>query len=212
MTPHPYAVDSNEHQQVIFKLIVPTIILAVVIIVVLNWLLDLLGYAPSAFVQALVSAPSALGICGWFVSQIEQRYWRHPWVRRALGIQTPDLNGTWEVSGVSYNPDWPDGHPWSARMRISQSWTSISLAQDAEWSFSVSNLASICIAGPGGQSVLTYQYHNRPKAGAYPTMKAHDGLVQLRIESADSSRRLAGEYYSHPRDRSNHGSMTLTPV
>lgn len=212
MRPHPYAVESDEHRQVVFRLIIPTIAVAAMIIVVLNGLLELVGYDPSALVQALVSAPTALGLCGYLLAKVDDTNWRHPPVRWALRIKTPDLNGDWTVSGVSYNADWPEGHAWSARMRIRQTWSTLSLAQDADWSISVSTAASLCIDGPGGRSVLSYQYHNRPKAGAYPTMKEHDGLAELRLDDSGGTVRLEGEYYSHPRDRANHGSMFLTPA
>ncbi|HEV2528869.1 MAG TPA: hypothetical protein VGT61_10520 [Thermomicrobiales bacterium] len=205
---HPYAVDVDERRAVLLKLLVPTVLMAVGTQWVWAWLIDVVFETPPVWLLALIGPSGAAGLLAFVVVRIEDKWWSKGVVRWCLGISTPDLRGTWKVEGVT---SYDDGNKnWSATTTIDQTWTKVLIYQDALFSYSESTSASIKVGSSPTHPTLNYEYRNTPKPEAFSTMHIHRGFVNLRLSVVAEHFVLTGEYYTHPKERANWGSMVLT--
>lgn len=235
---HAYGTNSTERTAAIVKLFPVAVIGAILGLLLLEELERVTGYSAPLWVQALVGGPSASGALVGAHAWVDRTGWRKRWVRSLLGINLPDLNGRWRVTGQTSFVDplagarsgqgaamrfiaaglgkWHRRQPpptvmsrWEAAATIAQTWSELSVFLETESSSSASRSGSILINQDGGLPTLTYEYLNTPKPGARQTMQIHRGLVRSVVKEEKGMLILDGEYYTHPRDRGNFGTMRL---
>ena len=205
---HPFAIDSDEHLSVILRLVIPAVLMAIAIQYGLDWSLRALHIENPLWLQALVGPITAGGLLTLVLGRIEESWWRNDRIRRALGIATPDLNGRWEVAGeTSYQGGERE---WTAKASIEQTWSTLCIQQEGQTSISRSTSAAIRVKHSPRRPILTYEYHNDPMPHASPTLLPHRGFAELQMSPPDEPLRLAGDYYTHPKYRSNYGTLALT--
>ena len=205
---HPFAIDSDEHQSVFIRLVIPAVLVAIAIHYGLDWTLVTVDIENPLWLQALVGPITAGGLLALMLGRFEQSWWRVGWIRRSLGITTPDLNGRWEVSGES---SYRGGERlWTAEASIEQTWFRLCIHQESQMSTSKSTSAAIQVKHSSRRPILTYEYRNDPKPHSGPALLPHRGFAELQMSPPDEPLRLTGDYYTHPKFRSNYGSLTLT--
>ena len=143
---------------------------------------------------------------GCFYELFDRWIWKWSILRRCHIIRVPDLSGSWtgrvepvETNGTS------TGLAVGAdlKIRITQTWTSISIIADAILSKSHSLSANLIT---NGECTLSYEYLNEPRSTAPSTMHTHRGIARLIL--SEKAGILKGEYYSG-RDRQNIGTLYL---
>lgn len=152
-----------------------------------------------------VEMPSLGAFYGVFYATFDRWAWRTPvFGTRVSKIQ--DLRGTW-VGAVrsNHNPD----APVPIVVRISQTWTRISVVAETGTSKSHS-IAAAVITSHSAVPQLVYHYRNDPKpVVSLPTMESHQGTSSLWFTPDESV--MEGDYYTG-RGRGNHGLMRLLRV
>lgn len=189
---HPYATDSRERRNVIWGIALLGVVFAYGLRQVIEWLRF---EAPW-----WVDAPSVMGMFGVLYELFDRWLWRTTLCRRMGIVRVPNLNGDWDAEGQTSF----DGRQHQAQAAIKQTWTSISIFLDGEFSTSRSLTASLLVGQPEGPT-LSYEYRNDPKPSAGPTMHSHRGTAVFRLKDEHV---LEGEYYSG-RDRQNYGTLVL---
>lgn len=190
---HPYATDSAERRNVILGLAFVSIALACAF----QHGIERLGVQ----IPWWADTPSVMSVFGVLYALFDRWLWRI-WIWRKIRlVQVPDLNGCWDAEGET---SFENGQSYTAKVRIQQTWTHISVIMETDFSRSHSLSASLLINQPDGIT-LSYEYRNEPKPSAVQTMHSHRGTCVLRLKDEDL---LEGEYYSG-RDRQNYGSLTL---
>lgn len=146
--------------------------------------------------------PSVLVIFGVLYRLFDSWAWRFSIWKKVRLVQVPCLAGEWEGHSTTSFDDHSMHHP--VRVKVEQSWTSISLFFSMEKSHSHSLTASILVHQPGGTTV-SYEYRNEPRVDAQGTMHSHRGTAVLKLVS---NNHLEGDYYTG-RDRQTCGTMVL---
>ncbi len=190
---HPYAIDSRERIT-----IVP--------------FLALFAFGSSYALQSALArleleipwyceTPSFLTIFTLSHLFFDSWVWRLGILRRLRIVRTPDLNGTWEAQGISSH----NHTEFTAKVMIRQTWSSILVILETEFSRSHSLVASISISEV--EPMLSYEYLNEPKVSPNrpATLHPHRGTCILSLKSKDY---MEGGYYTG-QDRRNYGSLSL---
>ncbi|HVB85835.1 MAG TPA: hypothetical protein VNK23_04110 [Candidatus Dormibacteraeota bacterium] len=189
---HPYSTNSEERTTLPFVLAVISIGLA--------WLLSsIIGKAHLPF---WLEVPGTFTLYSILLWAFRSYWWKWRWLHRVGIIKVPDISGDWSGYVTSSFDRLAQHHP--VQVRIRQNWTHLMVQLSADQSWSDSIVASIAV---GEETVVSYQYTNRPKPGAKDTMHAHMGTASLKL--SDDHSELSGEYYSG-RDRANQGITVLT--
>lgn len=165
----------------------------------LPYVLSLIGISAPWWLDV----PSVFGFYGIYLALFDRYLWRWPLLRKIGVVQVPVFEGHWE----GYLCSSFDGYGQRHRVTVTiyQRWTEISISLKSPTSSSRSLIASITLY-PAQGPVLVYEYENRPKANAQPTMHIHYGTACLNLLCGGT--RLLGEYYTG-RDRQNYGTMEL---
>lgn len=147
---------------------------------------------------------SAMGLFWLMYVLFDKFLWRLRLLTRFLLV--PDLNGTWEVEGLTTSKKgemvaWP----WAGEVVILQSWSEITILLKTKQSESRSISASL-YNEPGRGHRLIYHYSNAPSCAEHELLR-HCGLCDLTF-SAD--RKTAQGTYFTDRDRVTVGTMKLT--
>jgi len=188
---HPYATDPPERRNVILGLA----FISIALTYALHQGIERLGVQ----IPWWADTPSVMGIFGVLEALFDRWLWRIG-IWRIGVVKVPDLNGCWDAEGrTSF-----ESQPYTAKVRIKQTWRHISVVMETDHSRSHSLSASLLINQPEGVA-LSYEYRNEPKPSATQTMHSHRGTCVLRLKDKDL---LEGEYYSG-RDRQNYGSLTV---
>ncbi len=191
---HPYAIDSEERQNVVLGIALVSVGLAYGF----HWLMSHMNIQAPWWVEL----PSAPGIAVVLYEAFDKWLWR--WFRKIGIVKIPDIQGQWEVDGYT---SFAQERSFKAKVIIRQTWTHISVYLETEQSISWSLAASLSFNQPEG-AVLIYHYRNEPKPNAMKTMHAHKGTAVLRLKNDEF---MEGEYYTG-RDRQNYGGLTLRRV
>ena len=187
---HPYSTTSEERAKIPFALAAIAIGLA--------WLAS--WFTGKTHLPFWLEVPGTATLYGLLYAGFRSYAWKWQWLHTVGLVKVPDISGDW-CGYVTSSFDVAQKHP--VRMRIQQNWTHLSVKLTADHSESDSMVGSMVV---GEETLLSYQYVNRPRAGATETMHAHDGTAVLKL--SDDQRELSGEYYSG-RDRANHGAIAL---
>jgi len=193
---HVYATNLHGRHKLAFWLAVAAITIASGIGWITSRIEDWIGIT--------AGSASSMGIFLLLWWWLDNRLWKHPWVRRILLV--PDLNGVWHCDGRTLKKgtesvDWP----WSAEITIRQSWTKMLVRLGRDQSSSASVSASLYHEGDG-QFRLIYYYDNTPKASEQEHLRRHTGLANLLFDQ--SAETAAGSYFTDG-DRFTVGEMTL---
>jgi hypothetical protein len=122
------------------------------------------------------------------------------WRRRPLGLRLssiPDLNGTYTGRvTIRHGKESKEERCW---LRISQTWTRISVEFHTPLTWSLSSMAVIDKDNPYVRGIR-YEYHVAPRDGAMRTGDdpgRHSGLSEMRLERCRGKRVLRGEFYNN---------------
>ena len=180
MALHPYSVnDANnvdERTQAPYRIALLTSFVGAGITFIL-------GRLSQWGIVTIVSAPSTLAIYLLLLKLVEKRLWRQSFVRLLLGISTPNLNG--ECGGALVAKRAEDGTFFgntTARMRIQQSWRTISIVFETDRTKSQSDTASIII---GAGEVKVYYHYDARKKRAFDKFEDEFGSAELSIKVED---------------------------
>lgn len=180
---HSYATDPIERKIVPLFIAVMGILTAWFFYSILGTLLITLPW--------WIEAPSVIGfyyLCYAFFNKYLWRWWPF---RIISAVKVPDLNGTWKGHLISSFDEHAARQ--DATIKISQSWTQISIILETSNSKSHSLIAAIIMEKPTG-AILSYEYLNEPLPNAPPTMYTHRGTARLTIQA--NWKEFEGEYYS----------------
>ena len=199
---HDYSIDKHPKQKILY-------VLAFIAITVAPW-------ATRGVDAALRGTGAYLGFAAPVVNAIPVAtlfaviYWgfdRYLWRWRAFRriFLVPDLNGEWNVTGVSL---WRDGQglqePWSGSIVVVQSWSKISVRLSTANSSSRSVAASLSHE-PGAGYRLLYQFGNDPTA-SHSELRPHAGTTDLLF--AETCDRGGGHYFTD-QNRRTVGELQL---
>ena len=190
---HSYTTDSSERKFVPLYTVGLSVLAA--------WTLNIVLGDMQFTLPWWIGAPSVIGFYGVLYAIFDKYLWRWRVLRTIGVVKVPDLNGIWNGCVVSSFDE--HATKYDATIKISQSWTQISVILKTNYSKSSSLLAAIVTEDPGG-TVLSYEYLNEPIPNAKYTMHTHRGTARLTMQS--NGKVLEGEYYTG-RDRQNFGSM-----
>ena len=200
---HDYSIDKHPKEKVLFGLS----ILAIYAAPALNKGIALgtskLGAAADLSTTSFFTVLPVMSVFGLLYWLFNAKLWKVEWLRNWLLV--PNLNGTWKCDALSVmRKGEVVNFPWSGEIRITQSWTKISIHISTSQSNSRSTSASV-VHEPGVGYRLFYHYKNDPKADQ-TDLKKHDGTAELLFTEDGSS----GEgHYFTDEHRMTTGTMKL---
>jgi len=128
--------------------------------------------------------------------------WRWKGVRTVVGI--PDISGSWDLEGKSYDQDNEPQWDWEGKIEITQRYERIFVWLKTAQSQSHSVSAAILPEGRAGFRLI-YSYRNQPKPGD-AELQAHIGHCDLLF--APDLQVAEGSYFNGG-GRFTHGTMNL---
>jgi hypothetical protein len=203
---HDYSIDNHPKEKVLFGLSAIAIFTAPALNQGIAWITHGLGKATGLWSTSVITVVPMMTVFGLLYWLFNSKMWKWEWLRSRLLI--PNLNGTWKCDGLSKmrNGAVVD-YPWSGEIRITQSWTKISIHISTSQSSSRSTSASM-VHEPGVGYRLFYHYANAPKADQ-TDLKKHDGTAEILFNEDCSSGE--GNYFTD-QHRMTTGTMKLQKV
>ncbi len=200
---HDYAIDKHPKEKVLFGLSFFAIVTAPALNKCIGWITCKLGAATGLWSTSLITVIPVMSVFGLIYWLFNSKLWKVESLRSRLLV--PNLNGTWKCEGLSVMRQGSVvNYRWSGEIRITQSWTKISIHIGTSQSSSRSTSASI-VHEPGVGYRLFYHYTNDPKADQ-TELKKHDGTAEL-LFTEDCS---TGEgHYFTDQHRMTTGTMKL---
>jgi SMODS-associating 2TM, beta-strand rich effector domain len=196
---YPYATDSAERDTLAYWF--------AGIALGLGYLISLVIVHYKISVPWWVDSPSPIVLYfilrGWFARFL----WRLGVFHTLRIVRIPDLNGTYRGH---FSTSYDEQAKWSrCELKITQTWTTISILADFEESRSFNEVTGISVEGTAAPR-LTYEYWNEPKATSTQSMNPHRGTIWFDIIDGDTLR-LRGEYYTG-RGRGTVGSIEVARI
>jgi hypothetical protein len=203
---HDYSIDKHPKEKVLFGLSFIAIVTAPALNKCVTWAAQQLELATGLLVTSIVTVVPVMTVFLVIYWLFNSKLWKVEWLRSRLLV--PNLNGTWKCDGLNVmRQGTVVNHPWSAEIRITQSWTKISIYISTSQSSSRSTSASI-VHEPGVGYRLFYHYTNAPKADQ-TDLKKHDGTAEI-LFAEDC---LSGDgHYFTDQHRMTTGTMKLQKV
>ena len=122
--------------------------------------------------------------------------------------KVPNLNGTWEIKGISNNLKYQKKFNWKGTLEICQTLKDISIELVTENSISKSKSISASLKkNPNNTYTLEYSYTNSPNNIAPKDMRNHEGKCTITFKIDEMS--AEGSYFNNNRDRETNGIMNL---
>lgn len=194
---HKYTITYLNKNEIIFKISAISIVLSTL----LSKLLD-------KFNITFVSISSATlfvilyNIVRKYLWKSEKLFWL---------FKTPDINGNWEVQGLSKNDKLNQEFVWKGVMSITQTFDEIVILLKTENSNSSSKSFSCSLSQSNEEEFeLDYKYNNSPSNNAMDDMKKHEGSCIIKFNIKE--KKAEGSYFNNGRDRATNGTMTLKKV
>ena len=200
---HDYSIDKHPKERVLFALSFIAIFTAPALNKGIAWIANELGATTGLWSTSLITVLPVMTLFGAIYWLFNAKLWKVEWLRSRLLI--PNLNGTWKCDGLSVMRQGSVvNFPWSGEIRITQSWTKISIHISTSQSSSRSTSASL-VHEPGVGFRLFYHYANAPKADQTDLQK-HDGTAEILF----AENCLSGEgHYFTDQHRMTTGTMKL---
>lgn len=200
---HDYSIDKHPKERVLFALSFIAIVTAPALNKCIAWITNELGVATGLWSTSLITVVPVMTVFGVIYWLFNSKLWKVEWLRSRLLV--PNLNGTWKCEGLSVMRQGSIvNYPWSGEIRITQSWTKISIYISTSQSSSRSTSASI-FHEPGVGYLLSYHYANAPNADQ-TDLKKHDGTAEILF--AEDGLLGAGHYFTD-QHRMTTGTMKL---
>jgi|GEM_PF-477780 len=198
---HSYSTDENR-----FTIVKKIGIISFLLSLFLVWTLNTLT---SKFISLIhysgkIPSISSIFIFGSLFAAFYYLLDRLAWKICVMGFscsKIPNLSGEWIGHIKSSHKE---GTAIDAKVKIEQTWTSISIILETEKSKSKSFTASILTS----ESRIFYHYLNEPKFTTESTMCIHYGVTGLDIKS---NKELEGFYFTD-RGRKTYGEIYLTKL
>ncbi|STQ90002.1 Cap15 family CBASS effector [Iodobacter fluviatilis] len=149
---------------------------------------------------SLVGAGAVFGLLYWVLNK-----WAWKWPGIGLALKVPDISGTWDCVGKTFESDGSMRYDWQAEVTIVQSWDKLRIRLVTKTSGSSSISAAVAHDSIDG-FVLLYHYRNDPKAGA-TGLASHMGCSVMTI--AKDLKSAKGEYFNG-YSRMTFGTMNWT--
>lgn len=137
-------------------------------------------------------------------------YWlfnKYGWQLLDSCLHIPNLNGKWQLTGLTKSLDGTTSHEWKGELTITQKWDRIAIELKTGQSSSYSETASILVKHDG-ECKLSYSYQNHPHVGE-PELQKHQGFCELIF---DVSGKKAEGHYFNSLGRYTFGQMKLTKI
>lgn len=154
-----------------------------------------------------VPVPSVFALFSGLVFFFNKWGWR--WrICQATFINTPDLNGEWEMltrSSIKKNQE-----EYKAVLTINQTWTSICLFMEGEKTISESVMAGIEVK-TDNLFFLKWEYRAEYKPMHAAQNKIHYGITKVVMRPVSNPEKLEGNYYTD-ESRDSHGPVTLHKI
>jgi hypothetical protein len=203
---HDYSIDRHPKEKILFVLALLSISAAPWINQSVSVGLTDLGVATGLWKSTVITVVPVFGLYLSIYWLFNNKLWKVGWLRARLLV--PDLNGKWVCEGVSVlRRGEKIDFRWQGEVRITQSWTKISIHLQTTQSSSKSVSASIS-QEPGVGYRLVYSYRNDPDASEIDLQK-HDGSAEIVFDEDCLS--ASGNYFTD-RHRMTVGTLKLTKV
>jgi len=134
------------------------------------------------------------------------------WKTKLFGriFKFPNLNGKYEIDGLSLKNPTGEKINWNGILSIEQDWDKILIVLKTSTSSSSSNSVQGCVEYiPQNGYKLSYNYTNRPDISE-EELRTHDGNCV--IEFTDDILTARANYYNNGKERSSYGTMELRRV
>lgn len=200
---HDYSIDKHPKERVLFALSFIAIVTAPALNKCIAWVTQELGVVTGLWTTSVITVLPMMTVFGVIYWLFNSKLWKVEWLRSQLLV--PNLNGTWKCEGLSVMRQGSVvNYPWSGEIRITQSWTKISIYISTSQSSSRSTSASI-VHEPSVGYRLFYHYTNAPNADQ-TDLKKHDGTAEILFTEDCLSG--AGHYFTD-QHRMTTGTMKL---
>lgn len=187
---HPYSIDTNERQIVLFFL--------AVISILLSYLVSML--IPN--IPWYLESPSPFFVYPILIFVFNKYIWKIKIINKLLN--TPNINGKY-IGKLKSKRDKFENE-YRVDLEIIQNWTTINAILKTELSTSHSITGAI-FCNEALQITFLYSFHNKPKADSPKTMHPHDGFAEITFEK---SLQEADSDYFTGRGREYFGTIKYT--
>lgn len=200
---HEYSIIGHNRSEIGRWIGILSVVLAPIITSFIIWASQALLLTASIQVQLPVFALST-GLIYLVLYWLFNRYgWR--WLDRILHI--PDLNGRWQVNGITLNQDGTAQFNWNGELVISQKWDHIAIELKTSRSRSHSETASLLVKHDN-ETKLSYSYQNHP-CSRETELKKHQGFCEVIFN--ESLEKAEGHYFN-TLGRYTFGQIALTKI
>lgn len=196
---HDYNVSKHPKVKFIFYLVVISGIIASVINKTIEYLLNQKFHLGVKFVLSTAIVFSVV----YFI------FSKWVWKTRIFGeiFKFPNLNGKYEIEGLSLENPTGTEIPWTGFLTIEQDWNEILIALKTSTSSSSSLSVQGCIEHiPRNGYQLKYNYKNRPGINE-GDLYSHEGACKIMFTEDILSG--SAEYYNNGKERPSYGKMKL---
>ncbi len=163
----------------------------------------------ATFLQSWVTVPKFIMwpvtggvVFGVLFLLFNKHVWRMAKLRGIIGV--PDISGSWEVSGQTYDTHQQPTHSWNGKIEITQCYEKITVFLQTSKSSSQSVSAAIVDEGRAGWRLL-YSYRNNPLPGE-AELTAHLGHCDLLF--SNNLQEAEGHYFNGG-GRFTHGILRV---
>jgi len=196
---HEYAIEGKGREKILFCVA----FIAISLTPLVNWGLNFIIVKVKSYIGIEIAytltSLTLFSILFWVFNKVI-------WRVATKVLKVPNLNGTWDCQGHSFNSVTKAEFPWESVIEIKQTWSKIAIYQrtkDSD-SHSVSVIGSIKTE-ENGEVLLSYVYENIPRSNT-PDLLKHRGLITLRFNKYKTT--ASGDYFND-QNRCTYGTMEL---
>lgn len=145
-----------------------------------------------------VPVPSVFALYGIFYKVFENWIWKWQWVYDCGVVNTPNLNGEWEMISKSSLHNYE--REYKGILSITQTWTEISIHLDGEKFVGDSTMAGFTMR-TNNSFTLKWEYLSQKKPEFSEQDYMHYGMTRIMKNGNEEPMKLSGDYYT---DKSRH--------
>jgi hypothetical protein len=198
---HEYSANSHERRQVLYLLVLASVILMAII----GHLVQIF----TSFTSLAIATPSGSAVFFLIFIIFDRCVWHWIWFQRLGLINIPDLRGRW--SGQLTTSVDAFAQPIPVTLTVTQTYTRIMLRLDTATSVSRSHMASFEMIDPC-RFHLRWEYFAEPKGGASQAKDnfRHFGVTLIRLTAENGHFKVSqeAEYYTE-MDRDTSGKISF---